>query len=131
MLYAVLLFAQEDGKGQGQAPGGDPLMGMLVPMVLIMLAFFFILVLPARRRERAQREALFSALKKNDEVLTNAGIIGIVANIKDDEVTLKVDESSNVRLRILKSSIARILTKEAPKEGSPDTSVKAGSPPAK
>jgi preprotein translocase subunit YajC len=90
----------------------------------------FLIVLPARRKERQQRELLFNTLKKNDEVLTSGGIIGTVANIKDDEVTLKVDESSNVRIRILRNSIIRILT---PKDqGSPagTDAVKAGSPPA-
>jgi preprotein translocase subunit YajC len=70
-------------------------------------------LLPARRREKQQRELIYGTLKKNDEVLTSAGLIGTVANIKDDEVTLKVDESANVRLRILRSSIIKILT---PKE---------------
>ena len=49
-------------------------------------------------------ETLFSSLKNNDRVLTNAGIIGTVANIKDDEVSLKLEEG---RVRVLKSSIAR------------------------
>src|SRR5881296_3681717 len=103
MLYAIhalMLFAQDPQK---QAPAeGAPSWNMFVPMLLILLAFVFLIVMPARRRERAQRQALFGALKKNDEVVTNSGIIGIVANIKDNEVTLKVDESSNVRLRVLK-----------------------------
>jgi preprotein translocase subunit YajC len=57
---------------------------------------------------------MLDALKKNDKVITSGGIIGIVAAIKDkeDEVTLKVDESSNVRLRVLKSSIIRIVGPE-------------------
>ena len=56
-----------------------------------------------------EKEDLFTKLKKNDEVLTAAGIIGIVAMIKDnDEVVLKVDESSNVRLRVTRSSITRV-----------------------
>ena len=79
-------------------------------------------------------------MKKNDEVLTASGIIGIIAMVKDDEVVLKVDESSNVRLRVLKSSIVRVLNpKEPAKDGSGTTgqdaqasdSVKAGTPPAK
>ena len=53
-------------------------------------------------------------MKKNDKVITSGGLIGIVAAIKDkeDEVTLKVDESSNVRLRVTKSSIVRIIQPE-------------------
>jgi preprotein translocase subunit YajC len=129
MIYALILLAQEEGAKPPQ-PEPNILQG-LVPIILMILAFVFLIVLPARRKERQQRELLFNTLKKNDEVLTSGGIIGTVANIKDDEVTLKVDESSNVRIRILRNSIIRILT---PKDqGSPagTDAVKAGPPPAK
>jgi preprotein translocase subunit YajC len=121
MIQSLLLFAE----GQGAEPA-NPL-AMFVPLILIFVVFYFLIIMPARRQERRQREELFSKLKKNDEVVTSAGIIGIVANIKEpgDEVTLKVDESSNVRLRVLKSSIVRILNSEkSAKEASakPETS---------
>src|SRR5262245_32508376 len=131
MLYAILLFAAEEAE-KAEAP---PFWASFMPLILIMLAFVFLIVMPARRRERMQREMLFNNLKKNDEVLTSSGIIGIVANIKDHEVTLKVDESSNVRLRVLRSSIVQILPKEGAKEGGAgaktDTAIKAGEPPTK
>jgi len=49
-------------------------------------------------------------LKNNDRVVTAAGIVGIVVGLKDteDEVTLKTDDSSNTRIRVLKSSIVQI-----------------------
>lgn len=107
MLHALILFAAENDKGDGTPPWA-----MFVPLILIFVVFYFLIIMPARRKERLQREELFTKLKKNDEVLTSSGIIGIVANIKDtgDEVTLKVDESSNVRIRVLRSSIVRILS---------------------
>src|SRR5262245_28973953 len=136
MLYAIVLFAQDAAKPQ---PQEQPTWTMFMPMILIVVAFVFLIILPARRRERQQRESLFNALKKNDEVLTHSGIFGIVANIKDNEVTLKVDESSNVRLRVLKSAIAQILPKEGSKDGSKEsakdnsnsTDIRAGAPSAK
>ena len=130
MLYAIVLFAQDAAKQQPQE--APPFWTSFMPLILIMVAFIFLIVLPARRRERQQRENLYNALKKNDEVLTSSGIIGIVANIKDNEVTLKVDESSNVRLRVLRSSIVQILPKEGAKEGAKDastsTDIRAGAP---
>jgi preprotein translocase subunit YajC len=130
MLYAIVLFAQDAAKQQPQE--APPVWTSFMPLILIMVAFVFLIILPARRRERQQRETLYNALKKNDEVLTSSGIIGIVANIKDNEVTLKVDESSNVRLRVLRSSIVQILPKEGAKEGgkeaSNSTDIRAGAP---
>jgi preprotein translocase subunit YajC len=105
MLYSVLLFAEGQG---GNGDGGSALI-QFAPLILIVVLFYFLIIAPARRKERQQRELLNNTLKKNDRVITNAGIIGTVANIKDEEVTLKLDEG---RMRILKSTIARILGDE-------------------
>jgi preprotein translocase subunit YajC len=110
MVHAFLLLA-----AQQEAPGPFGGMGIFLPMILIFVAMYFIMIRPQQKREQANRLALLANLKKNDKVLTSGGIIGIVAlvNDKEDEVTLKVDESSNVRLRVLKSSIVRNYTSEA------------------
>jgi preprotein translocase subunit YajC len=108
MLFAFALFAE--GEGANPAPGGG-LAGMLMPIVLIMIVFYFLMIRPMRRQE-SERQSLVSNLKKNDRVLTNAGIYGTVVEVKEkeDEVVVKVDD--NVRLRMLKSSILRNLTQE-------------------
>jgi preprotein translocase subunit YajC len=118
MLYALtLLIAQADEVVKEEVPGPAGLLQN--PMVLIIALgamFVFIVLLPQQRRERKQRAALLTTLKKNDEVVTAAGIIGVVTSIKEnaDEVTLRIDDSA--RIRVLKSSILKILTKET-KEG--------------
>ncbi len=129
VLALMWLLADADGaKPAEPGDGANPLI-QFMPLILIVVVFYFMIILPARRREKQQRDLIFNQLKKNDEVLTSAGIIGTVANIKDDEVTLKVDESSNVRIRVLRSSIARILN---PKEPAPENEAfKAGTPSAK
>lgn len=125
MLYALILLAQAGAEpakdGGGGFLGGS---GMLLPMLVVMALFFFLIILPAQRREKKQREEIMSKLKKNDEVVTSSGIIGIVTNIKEgaDEVTLKSDDA---KIRVLRSSIVRILTKDTK-----DTGVKEGPPPA-
>lgn len=116
MLFALLtLLAQveevKEGAAKGEPPG-PPGWTSLVPIILIFGVFYFLIILPSQRKEKKQREALFSALKKNDEVVTAGGIIGVVQSIKDDEVTIRIDE--NAKMRVLKSSIARIIPKETP-----------------
>lgn len=123
MLFSfLLLLAQvEDGaapKGDGGAP---PWFG-LMPIILMFAAMYFILILPAQRRERKQREAILAALKKNDEVVTAGGIIGVVQSIKDEEVTLRIDEG---KMRVLKSSITRIIPKDSPSPGGADPNAEA------
>jgi preprotein translocase subunit YajC len=107
MLSLALLFAEE--AVQRTEPGW----AHFVPLIAMGVIFFW-MISRARRQEKKQRETLLGTLKKNDKVLTNGGIIGIIASLKDndDEVTLKVDESSNVRLRVVKSSIVRVLGAE-------------------
>src|SRR5262245_10072447 len=101
MLNALIfLLAQaQEAAPKGGDPQGPPMWSTFLPIILIFVVFYFMIIMPARKRERAQREMLEKNLKKNDEVLTSAGIIGIVANILDDTVILKVDESSNTRLK--------------------------------
>jgi preprotein translocase subunit YajC len=128
MLYALIhLFAdgakeivKDAGKDvQEQPPGG--LMDIfgrnpLLPILALVAMFFLIVVMPQRRREQKQKDLLLSGMKKNDEVVTASGIIGVIHSIKEggDEVTLKIDD--NAKIRVLKSTIVRIVTKET-KEG--------------
>jgi preprotein translocase subunit YajC len=57
---------------------------------------------------------MISALKKNDRVVTAGGMYGVVTNLQreSDEVTLRVDETTNTKIRVTLSSIARVLGDE-------------------
>ena len=109
MLSHLVLLAQQSGDTPA-APQSSLLISLL-PLAFIGVLFWFLMVRPMKRQEQ-ERQALLGALKKNDKVVTSGGIIGIVGGIKDDEVTLKVDESSNVRLRVTNASIVRVLSGE-------------------
>jgi preprotein translocase subunit YajC len=81
------------------------------PMVLIVVAAWFLLYRPERERMRKQRE-LLNNVKKNDRVITAAGIIGTVSSVdrEQDRVVLKVDESSNTKITFTLASVNRVLT---------------------
>ncbi|MBN1396144.1 MAG: preprotein translocase subunit YajC [Pirellulales bacterium] len=108
---AALLADKAAGNGGGgdAAPTGG-LGGMLLPLVLIFALFYFLLIRP-QRREQNRRQTMLAAVKKNDHVLTAGGIYGVVSNVdrEADEVTIKVDEGANVKLRMTLGSIARVL----------------------
>src|SRR5579862_3686330 len=123
-LLALLAQAEDAPKAAPESP-----LPMFLLLGAIFFAFYILLLRPMKQREKKEREELFSKLKKNDEVLTASGIIGIVAAVKDDEVILKVDESSNVRLRVLKSTIARILNPKEPAKAGADAQASAANPP--
>ena len=84
-------------------------LGSFTPLILIMVAFYFLLFRPQQKREAKRRE-MINAVKKGDRVVTVGGIIGSVHKIIDEgEISLEVSE--NVRMRILKNAITEVLGK--------------------
>jgi len=109
MWNLLVLLADEPTKQPTQQTPFPDLM-LLLPVLLLL--FWLIVLRPANRRQEQDRQALITGLKKNDKVLTSAGIYGTVVAIseKEDEVTVKVDD--NTRLRMTKASIHRNLSNE-------------------
>jgi preprotein translocase subunit YajC len=96
----------------GAAAPPDPGFNMLLfilPVLVLMVVFSAV----AQRKEKKRREALLSAVKKHDRVLTSGGIIGSVVETSADTVVLKVDENSNVRMTFSRSAVQQILKESA------------------
>ena len=89
------------------------------PLFLIVLfgLFVFLIVLPQRRRQRAQRESL-QRIEVGAEVLTVGGLIGTVVEAGDSELKLEVAPGTVVRLS--RRGVATVLTPEEPEEGEPE-----------
>ena len=112
----TFLFAEAAKK----APAGSPLTGMLLPMVSVGLLFYLLILRPNQIQERKRREEL-NALKKNDRVLTTAGIYGTVVSVdpEADKVVLRVDDS--VKLTFSRASVAKIVDISADKDKEKET----------
>ena len=80
------------------APEPSPF-GMLVPMGLIFLIFYFLLIRPQQKRQREQEEML-KAIEKNDAVVTAGGLHGKVVGITDDVLTLEIAALKGERVRV-------------------------------
>src|SRR3954454_24539118 len=96
LFSALQLLAQANTDGAANSQPGGGLLGMFAPILMVMVLFYFLVLRPGRRQED-ERRTMLSALKKGDTVVTQGGLIDVVATIKDkgDEVILKVDEGSN------------------------------------
>jgi preprotein translocase subunit YajC len=106
-----LILAQNT---QQQSDGGGGF--LLVGVALMMVVWYFIVIGP-QRKERKKQQDMLSKIKKNDRVMTIGGILGVVVGVKDNEITLKVDESNNVKITVIRSAIQRVLSEgEAPPE---------------
>jgi preprotein translocase subunit YajC len=81
--------------------GGSPLL-QIVPFVLILGIFYFIILLPSKRKQQKVQEFLEN-LKENDRVITTSGIYGQIAKINGDRVQLQV--ADKVRIDVSKAAI--------------------------
>lgn len=97
----------EDAWAQGGAQGGDPLMGLLLPVLLIVV-FYFVLIRPQQKRQKEHRQ-MVQALGAGDEVVTGGGLLGTVREVGDLYVT--VEFADNVAMKVQKNTIAAVLPK--------------------
>lgn len=101
MLHNTLMTLAETAAPvvEGAAPveevGMAAMLIQLLPMVLIMVVFYFILIRPQRKKDK-EAKAMLSALKKGDRICTIGGIYGTITNIKDDVLTVEVGEAKTV-----------------------------------
>lgn len=102
MTYAKLL-----------AEGGAPpdILRMLVPMLMLFAIFYFIALRP-RRKEQKHRESMLGNMKKYDRVMTIGGIFGTIMEVRENEVILKVDDSTNTRMKFSRGAIQRVVTED-------------------
>ena len=93
------------GKSPGGFFGGDPT--FLIIMVAVMALLWWWMG-RGRRKEQQKHKEMLNTLKKGDKVTSIGGIIGTVIEVKDREVVVKVDESSNTRMKFLRSAIRNV-----------------------
>ena len=84
--------------------------GPLPMLVIVFAIFYFLLIAPARKREKA-RQAMIDGIKRGDKIITTGGLFGEVAAVESNTVLLKIGES--IKVRLAKANIAGL-------QGDPD-----------
>ncbi len=87
------------------------LLTMLIPYILIFAVFYFILILPQRKRDKKMKEML-AALQVGDQVITIGGMYGKVTTIKDDILTIEVG-ADKTKLKIARWAVKSVETIKA------------------
>lgn len=82
-----------------------------IPLLLILVMAWLLIFRPKKQQEK-QRTQMLSALKKGDRIQTIGGILGNVVDVRDDEVVVKVDETSNTKITFSRSAIHRVREEE-------------------
>lgn len=92
---------------QASSPSqGNALLGLL-PFILVFVIFYLLIILPQRKKQK-QHQQMVENLKPGDRVITSGGIFGTVMDVHPDRIELKI--ASNVKVDILKSAVAIILS---------------------
>ena len=86
---------------------GQSAWGSLVPLLIMLGIFYFLLIAPMRKRQKKQ-DQMIKDLKTGDHVLTVGGIYGTIVGIKDDRLTLRI--ADQVKVNVAKSSISGLDT---------------------
>ncbi len=90
------------------APQGDAF-GFLLPMIIIFAAFYFLLIRPQQKKQKAHT-ALVANLSAGDEILTAGGILGVITGISEHYAIVKI--ADNTEIKIQKSSVAQVVPKD-------------------
>jgi preprotein translocase subunit YajC len=92
---------------QAAGAASDPMGGLLglAPLVLVFVAFYFLMIRPQQRRVKQLQEAV-AAVKKGDQVVTAGGIAGRVTKV--EERFVEVEIAPNTRVRVVKATLAEI-----------------------
>ena len=102
-----LLFLAQAAADPAQQPN---MFVQLMPLVFIIVIFYFLMIRPQQKRQK-EHLALVNAVKTGDQVVTNAGIHGIVANVKDKTVVIKV--ADNVKIEFDRAAITSVVKDES------------------
>jgi preprotein translocase subunit YajC len=97
MLQQIALFLLQQGS---------PFV-TFIPLLLVFVIFYFLIILPQRKRQRAV-DAMLDNLKSGDKVVTSGGIYGTIISVRDDKrtVQLKISENPVIRVEVARTAIS-------------------------
>lgn len=86
--------------------------GQFIPLILIFGIMYFLLIRPQQKKMK-EHQAMVAAVRRGDQVVTQGGLIGKVAKVKDDN-EIEVELAEGVKVRVVKSTLAQVLNKTEP-----------------
>ena len=86
--------------------------GQFLPLILIFAIMYFLLIRPQQKKVK-EHQAMVGALRRGDKVVTQGGMIAKVTKVKDDN-EIEVELAENVKVRVVKSTVAQVISKTEP-----------------
>ena len=109
----ILVYNFVLAMGAAPAPGVNPYV-QLIPIALVFAIFYFIILLPTKKKQKKLEEFL-AGLKVGDKVMTTGGIYGSVTRVGDETVQLQI--ANNVKIEVARASIGGYQGQEPLSEG--------------
>lgn len=108
-MFATPAYAQAAG---GAAAGGpEAMLLQFLPLVALVVLFYFLMIRPQQRRMK-QHQAMLSALKRNDVVVLSSGMIGKIVRVEDKEVGVEI--ATGVTVKVVKAMISDVRARGEP-----------------
>ena len=108
-MFATPAFAQTAGAAAGGSP--QDMILQFLPLIGMIVLFYFLMIRPQQQRAK-QHQAMLAALKRNDTVVLNSGVIGKVVRVEDKEVGLEI--AQGVTIKVVKGMIAEVRVRGEP-----------------
>jgi len=110
-----------NGGQTPQAPCGWETMVLFGAMMVV---FYLLLIRPQQKKQKEaerRKKEMLENLKRNDHVMTIGGIHGVVMNVADDGVILRIDDKSGTTLRVTRDAISQVITDEGEGKGADES----------
>lgn len=92
-----------------QATGSADLFAQFLPLILLFVGMWFLIIGPQRKRQK-EHDAMLTALKSGDTVVTSGGIFGTITNIKEDRLVLRI--ADNTKIELAKNFVSKKIESE-------------------
>lgn len=102
-MFSLFLFQA------APAPGASFLTGIL-PIVLMIAIFYFLVFMPMRRQQANQKK-MIASLENGQTVLTSGGIVGTIISVNDDTLILRI-KPDNVKIQVARSAVTSLFNAE-------------------
>jgi preprotein translocase subunit YajC len=100
MFFDSVAYAMAPPSGGGGEAGGlGAIIGGPLPMLVLMFAIFYFLLIRPQQKKQKTHKAMLDALKKGDKVWTNGGILGTISDIDGDNLTIEIAAGVNVVIK--------------------------------
>ncbi len=101
---SFIIFAMSGGG----AEGGPSFMTSIIFIVLLFVIFYFLMIRPQQKKQK-QHQEMVSNLRKGDKIITNGGLYGVISDVKEHMIVVKISE--NVKIELVKSAVATVVNK--------------------